>query len=524
MNNFANWITQTKNVYIGNATAVRDYRVQLRGNRSVLLFGMYLILLIGTAMITYSNTAHNETMSVVDAQRSLRQFYQVIMWLLAGVVAIVTPALSATAVVTERLRQSLDLVFSAPVSPRYYLVGKMISSYRYTWMLLVLSLPVTAACVVLGGASWSDVLVTYLLLSFHALIITSISLLLSTVAAKPVAAIIWSYAATGVYLAGASGLAAAGMSIRWMAHGSAANELPFYGALSPFLATNYSSSYSVISGFHVPNWILAGVAALLISKICLLGAGSLLAPSGGLETKGLRIFSLIYLYAIFFYGGGTALATVSVTERGMFAGYLLAWGLMPLILVLPSITCFGYDAERRLRPNGPLSLKSILTGTPGGALPYMAALILGSAAMLWLGGKIVSDVTLPATYGAYVTYTFGLWAFFWSVGRFASSFLTGIKAARTALVGAFMLLLVIPAPFLSAVAGREFSENGYNVWDLYVLRPILGGGMSAYHDRTSLTLFYGVVFLVIAGLVSAAAEANLRKQKQIKNAGNFAAA
>jgi hypothetical protein len=148
---------------MGNASSMRDFRVQLRGSRSVLLFGAYLLSLITIALLVYSSAIRNGTsVSIVEAQSSLQSFYATVIGLLGGMICLVTPALCATSILTERQRKSLDLVFSAPVSPKYYLVGKMLSSYRYIWMLLVLSLPVTAACVVLGGATWRDVLLGYL--------------------------------------------------------------------------------------------------------------------------------------------------------------------------------------------------------------------------------------------------------------------------------------------------------------------------------------------------------------------------
>jgi len=86
----------------------------------------------------------------------------------------------------ERQHGPWILVFSAPVAPRYYLVGKTIAVYRYIWMLLILSLPVTAACVVLGGGELerrSDRLRPALdpWAAFAA-----IGLLMSTISSKPV--------------------------------------------------------------------------------------------------------------------------------------------------------------------------------------------------------------------------------------------------------------------------------------------------------------------------------------------------
>jgi len=95
------WLRQTQRTYLGNAAAQRDFRVQLRGNRSMLLFGLYLAILIVVGYFKYDSIASNATMSVVQAQRELRDFYTLIVMLLAGMVAIVTPGLAATTNFTE---------------------------------------------------------------------------------------------------------------------------------------------------------------------------------------------------------------------------------------------------------------------------------------------------------------------------------------------------------------------------------------------------------------------------------------
>jgi len=63
----------------------------------------------------------------------------------------------ATTIVMERQRRSLDLVFSAPVAPPTTCRQRRLRCTAISDAADP-SLPVTAACVVLGGASWSDVL------------------------------------------------------------------------------------------------------------------------------------------------------------------------------------------------------------------------------------------------------------------------------------------------------------------------------------------------------------------------------
>ena len=451
----------------------------------MLLFGLYLAILITVGFFKYDSIASNATMSVVQAQRELRDFYTLIVMLLAGVVAIVTPGLAATTIVMERQRRSLDLVFSAPVEPRYYLVGKVIAVYRYIWMMLILSLPVTAACVVLGGASWSDVLTVYFLLSIHGLLFAAIGLLLSTTSSKPVAAVVWTYIAVGGYLSFSSGIGAA--SAARSMFGMGGGEVPFTIGLSPFTAFYTVNTYTLIWGHHVPNYLLAALAILLAVRLCLLGAGSIL--SEGRETANLRINWLI-VTAVAAYGlsywfvtsGGYRVsltgpaAAGKVDQLAVSLGYGLFWLMTPIVLAIPTLAAYGNDGYQRQKANGWFSIRRMFDGTPAGALPYLTALVL-VASVLGLVGVKAAGAKLPGpTYLIYVLYAFSFWALFWAIARVASSYGVGIKAARTVVVAALVLLIALPVPFLSAVSVGRFDETGNSVWDFYMLRPVLQFG------------------------------------------------
>lgn len=517
----ATWLRQTQRTYFGNAAAQRDFRVQLRGNRSVMLFGLYLAILIAVGFFKYDSIASNATMSVVQAQRELRDFYTLIVMLLAGMVAVVTPGLAATTIVMERQRRSLDLVFSAPVEPRYYLVGKIIAVYRYIWMMLILSLPVTAACVVLGGASWSDVLTVYFLLSIHGLLFAAIGLLLSTTSSKPVAAVVWTYIAVAGYLAFSSSVAA-GSAFGSMYGGRGSGETAFTIGLSPFSAFYTVGTYTVILGYHVPNYLLAALAILLGVRLCLLGAGSIL--SEGRETANLRIhwlvvaavaaFSLSYWFVT--AGGYRTPATVTgpfgpTDGKAIGLGYGLFWLLLPIVLAIPTLAAYGNDGYQRQKTNGWFSIRHIFDGTPAGALPYIASLVLAVSVSGLIGVTVAGGALPGPTFLIYVLYAFGFWALFWAIARAASSYGIGIKAARTVVVAAIVLLIALPVPFLSAISVGRFDESGGSVWDLYILRPVL--------QFSTVNLLVPIVYAI--GLTAAAFGLNAwseRNQARVRGA------
>jgi len=506
--NAAAWLRHNKAVYFDNATSVRDYRVQLRGNRSVMLFGLYLVVLIGVAMVVYSNSATQGATEVVEIQRRLKDFYGIVMGLLGGIVSLIAPALTATTIIVERQRRSLDLVFSAPVSPKYFLVGKMMSSFRYTWMLLILSLPVTAACVVLGGASWGDVLTAYVLLSLQGLALTSIALLISTVALRPVSAVIWSYGASAIYLFVTFGLSASVM-FRSFSGGPTSSEAPFYVDLNPFLVQSVTGTYTTIGSVQVPNWLLVIGFTGLVCKLCLLAAGTMLSPRPEVEIRSLRIHALIYAAALVMYitWGFAGSGSFGSTSKEYLGRYLFLF-VSPLCIFMPFLSTFGVDGERRYWPNGTFSVRHILDGTPSGGLPFILSLIgVSSGAMaygFWRGGGASPD-------GQFLTWTFfaiTFWFAFWSVGRFAASMFVGLRAARTIQFASFILLVVLPVPFLSALGSGDVKNP---IWTVYPLQPLFLDP----RDGDPLAMTWSWIFLIGGLLVAVAAETRTRRKMNV---------
>lgn len=516
------WVNENVGVYFRNATAVRDYRVQLRGSRAVILWAIYLLVLITFGMLTYAQAASRQQMSVVEAQQSLQNFYEQIMYLLGTMVLLIAPALTATAIVSERQRKSLDLVFSSPVSPKYYLVGKMISSYRYIWMLLVLSLPVTAACVVLGGASWSEVLASYGLLSLHGLIVTAIALLFSTLAQKPVGAIVWSYLGVTGYGILGSMIAAMGMNIPFIGSTRNINEVPFTICLSPYFVVHAASTYTEILGTRVPNWAIMAVFTVLIVKLVLAGAGSAISSFGSRETKSLRVHGIVYSYLLSLGMAATMGAPFSlvgsavtpgspsgVTNFDQMFGRLFISLVLPVFLFLPFISCFGTDLEKKYWPDGVFSLRRMLTGAPSGGLAYSLTLVLAIA-----GGVITYSYWLPGlltpAFLAYVFFALCLVFASWTFGRFTSAMNNGLRYARTLQFTFFVLLMGLPLPFLSIADPFGFGGTQTSIWDVYVLRPLVSSG-----DRSGMALAFGTILLAVGFIILKVSEV-LAKAKYSK--------
>jgi ABC-type transport system involved in multi-copper enzyme maturation permease subunit len=466
----AQWVRENVAVYLGNATAMRDYRTQLRGNRAILLWSIYLAVLIGFSMLVYSFAVGAERMSVAQAQQVLSTFFASVMGLLATMIIVVTPAFTATAVVGERERRSLDLVFSAPVTPKYFLVGKMIAGYRYTWMLLALSLPVTATCVVLGGSTWAEVLIAYVLLSMHALLFTSIALLVSTLAGRHVSALLWSYIVIGTFILVVSIVGTFFMFGFW----SQGGEASFLLALNPYSASTVASTHSMIAGVAVPNWILGGLFILAVSRLLLLGAGAALSHYGSGEVKSLRINGVVYAFLLVLWLAHTLADSGWGLSLAHMIGVTVAWSVVLLFPLMPFLVCFGTDLERKYWPNGLFSWRSAWRGTPAGALPYLLILLLAMFAAASLGAYLAtSRLPEPGLLG-FVAWGVGFVLLIWAFGRLSSVMVQGLRAARALHLFWLLGVFVFPLPLLAMVlAIGPGSADESSLWNVYPLYPLL---------------------------------------------------
>src|SRR5688572_14614044 len=235
-------------------------------------------------MAVYGNLEASGNRSLASLQWSLKGFYGTILMILASAVVVVTPALTASSIASERQRRSLDLILSTPLQIKSYLVGKLIASYRYTWLLLILSLPLVSMCIILGGATWQEVILGYVRLSLFGLLFTAIGLLMSVMAPRPVSAIAYSYIAVAFFVF---------VSTLTTSVGSAGSTSGTSGgiyvlaSLNPFFDAMMLSSSQAYDNLLIA-WLPLALFVAVACKIVLLGAGSVLSGYGSRHTSNLR--------------------------------------------------------------------------------------------------------------------------------------------------------------------------------------------------------------------------------------------
>lgn len=557
------WLNATRATYIGNATAVRDYRTQLRGSKAFWLWGAYLVVLIGVCALAYNQFADQGEQSISQLQQQLTTFYHTVIGMLAGIIVLVAPGLTASAITGERQRRSLDLIFSAPVRPRYLLVGKMIAGLRYLVMLLILALPVVSVCVVMGGATWSDVIGSFINLLACGIVMLAIGLLMSSIIPTNIGAILGSYAAIGIYmiLTGMMTVTTTLSSMGSMGGGRTLNVI-WFGNIFPFTASYTAPTFTKIGDFEMPNWAIALFYSLLVSKVLLAGAGSALSPYGSAETKSLRVHGLIAAAAVMFLIAGPVAGGLagSVTSRltGLASGgtsaanlaAFLGYATCATFFVWPHMMCHSRESERKFWNDGLFSFRGAFRGTPSGSLPYMIMMIVAFGAALWAGavyfagsasasGLIpppptaaspamsgmgtpapVAVATPPSLVGSalaepiltMLVWCIGFVTLWWGIGRYTSAAAGNLKGARLGLISAIVVLIAIPTPIFSVIAASNWNYSGSSsdpIWKLHLMYPLFSSnGMEQQ-------AFYGIACGVIGFVIALLGETKYRQSNPV---------
>ncbi|MBS1723359.1 MAG: hypothetical protein JSS66_10445 [Armatimonadetes bacterium] len=418
------WVNEQWRIYTDNAPMRREYRSQLRSSRAPWLLTAYLSILVLTGAAFYWGLQSQGMRSAADIQGQLRTYYSVIIGMLEFLVALIAPVVATVGIVSEYQTKMIDLVFSSPMSSKYFLVGKLVSSYRYILILLAVSLPVASVSVMLGGASWGDVLSSYLLISFHGLVYMALSIPIAVMTGKPIASVFWSWLAVFGYtnvisLTSVLPMARSGFSM-----------VPPLAGLGPYVNVGVIGARTEVFGLSMPLWVPTAFVSFFLSKFFLLGAGSAMSSAGSKETFSLRIHGLLLAFLIpaLVTGAGSGGASIPF---GSSNPAQLVWPFTLLFTIfVPYLSSWSLTGGSKYWPNGVWSFKWMLRGTPASGLPYLICLIVTAClgALLGQGAAMKLDAEgLLKVAGVAVA-----WAFIWSLGWAASAILwnTGPEAAR----------------------------------------------------------------------------------------------
>jgi ABC-type transport system involved in multi-copper enzyme maturation permease subunit len=484
-------------VYAANPVVMRDLRAQMRGARAYWYIGGYLFLLGLLAVAGYAQATGQSLhpaywsergRNIVDAQSNLQSFYLLIYGTLALLVTLIAPAMTAASVVGERQRQSFDLLVTTPLSANQLLVGKLVSSVAFLGLLLVLSLPASALCILLGGATPGDVLRVYFLLAVDGVVLSAIGLYFSCAVRVPLLATVWTYAAVaGFCLVSASG---------YIGMVENPTGLPLNPIVSVFWLNPLAAIAPVMNGEGTGGLLLLrlavflGIASLLV-RLLLAAATYRLGLFGAQSGVTLRRLSLVLTaIAVTFLShaiGGTAFAGKEI--KGILI-WLPTYGILILAILLVTLPFLpglfvpspAEDAPPGMTPDTAsdpsrhriFAVRRLFYPEHSGALPWYGAFVLTVVLSLLAGilpypALWVYAAPMVAAGGVYLL---GVGIVCWSLSRLAGTFVPELSPARAAAFGLYIAVLGLPTLLFSLQWGDWHTHPLIPLW---LLSPLLYG-------------------------------------------------
>ncbi|MCS7254103.1 MAG: ABC transporter permease [Armatimonadetes bacterium] len=421
-------------------------KVRMRFKRSFWLQDVYILFLIFVVSLAYHLIIAAETISSpTQLQERLQAFYYTLLYSLAGIVVLIAPALTASAISFERERRTLDLLLITPLRPMQILSGKLLASWAYLLLLLVLSMPMVTVCIIMGGASISDLLATYTMLSLSTLSLCAFSLYCSACSSSSGLATFWAY--LGVILASLYIFPL--ITMQKIHHTYSYQQSPQsifiifpIASIHPLCVPYIKSMPTEILGVRVPCWAFCSIFSLLISIFWLTASAARLPIIhnknyvGSLRKQGLMLCILAALS--FDPAIKEILASLGSISKSASAWELTILSMLPTIVILmliipfiPWISTFGEHNGKKAINDGWFRPLRMFQPVASGALPFiifwfMLFYSIAMALLIWRAKTLPNweDSLIWAGYCAL------LLSFFWAIGRFWSALIWRLTPAR----------------------------------------------------------------------------------------------
>ncbi len=264
-----------------NPIIVRESRARWRGwGAFALVFGFVALLSIALFwryILAYGESS-GQANPLVRIELLGAELFQTLIWLQSFAWALIAPAITATSIAAERESGMLEAMQLSPLSPRKIIAGKLVSGLSLIALLLLVSIPITGTCLLLGGVSPEEFLTATLLHVATAFFGAALGLACSAGARRANAALRSAYMLSiGWLIASVISFWSAGITStggwKWLLQFA----LTLLGWSNPILATasiadsNLWGMASTISG-----WGIFGEAPWLISVVFQFVCGGLL--------------------------------------------------------------------------------------------------------------------------------------------------------------------------------------------------------------------------------------------------------
>src|SRR5690348_157214 len=187
-----------------NPIVAKEYRSRMRTWRSPLTITIHVLILgaIGWAVFSVISATVNNYGGGFSPSSMGITIFTFLVFFQVGLLAFITPALTAGAISGERERQTIDLLFVTPLRPFSIIWGKLLASMSFVVLLIFLSVPIFSLVFLFGGIELDQVIAAFALTGATAMTFGFMGVAFSTLFRRTLAATVAAYGAAFVLLVG----------------------------------------------------------------------------------------------------------------------------------------------------------------------------------------------------------------------------------------------------------------------------------------------------------------------------------
>ncbi|MBI1298722.1 hypothetical protein GC175_27625 [bacterium] len=176
-----------------NPIIVKELRSRMRGGRAfAILTGMLLLLggaLYGLYRIMVANMFYTSMLSASIGQA----LFSGLALLLLAIICFVTPAVTASAVSSEREKLTYDMLLTTPLHPASILWGKLIAALSYVFLLIFAAVPLASLVFIFGGVALTEMFKALIVLVTIAVMLGVVGIFFSVWLGRTARATVMSY-------------------------------------------------------------------------------------------------------------------------------------------------------------------------------------------------------------------------------------------------------------------------------------------------------------------------------------------
>ncbi len=184
-----------KFTFNSNPIIVKELRSRMRGPRPFITITVMLFLLAGITYGIYRITLTSLSMySGIPVSPQIGQsLFVMLSFLLLIAICILTPAVTAGAISSEREQLTYEMLLSTPLHPARILWGKLFSSLSYIFLLIFSAIPIASLIFVFGGVTLREMLKSFVVLIVVAITLGVFGIFMSSLLKRTSRATVISY-------------------------------------------------------------------------------------------------------------------------------------------------------------------------------------------------------------------------------------------------------------------------------------------------------------------------------------------